>query len=654
MSSLPPSPPPRPLPPTPPTPAPPAPVPPLPDRRATRPPRAGFGGFLRAVGRGINLLRLVIINLVFFAVLLLVVLAIVGVIASERSHGLLQPDSVLVLQPQGQLVDQYSSDPMQRALASLSGNPSRQVQLRDLVGAIDAAAKDKRISRILLLPDELQGGGFADLREVGAALDRFRASGKPVIAWGVNLDQGQYYLAAHADRLLLDPQGGVMLSGLSDYRLFYKGLLDKLGVQVHLFRVGEFKSAAEPYILDHASAASKQADSYWMNGLWDTYLTEVAGLRKLDPAVLRADIDNLPQAILTTQGDQAQLAVNEHLVDGTATRGELIALLRKQGVPAGAKGHGFRQVSLAGYVAKLPQPTQLSAPGVTIVVAEGEISGGKQPPGSIGGESTAALIRAVRENPKTKAMVLRVNSPGGEVFAAEQIRREVQLTREAGIPVVVSMGDVAASGGYWISMNANRIFAEPNTITGSIGIFGMYYSVPDTLAKLGIQSDGVGTGPMAGAFDITRPLDPKVGVLIQAIIDKGYRDFVGNVAKARGQSYAAINAIAQGRVWSGQQALDRGLVDQLGGINAAVSYAAGLAKLGSGYPVRYAQPEQSGFERFIGGLSHSASVTLLQSYGIHLPAWLAQVQAMAPELQLLRRAQAGKPNVYAYCFCSPH
>jgi protease-4 len=622
------------------------PPPPPPPRR-----RQGFWAFVCGIGRGINVVRLLIINVVFFALLLMVVL-LIG--AGNGGDQLVKSDSVLVLKPQGALVEQYSIDPLQRAMASLSGDEPKQVQLRDLVGAIDAAAKDKRITRILLLPDELQGG-FAALGEVGAALDRFRAAGKPVLVWGVNLDQGQYYLAAHADRLLIDPQGGVMITGLANYRLFYKDLLDKLGVDVHLFRVGEFKSAAEPYILDHASPESKQADSFWMNGVWGRYLAEVAALRKIDPAVLRDDIDNLPQYIASTQGDLAQLALNQHLIDGTATWDELVAMMRKEGVPADTKNHTFRQVDLTRYAAQLPAPDPLlsSQAGVTVVVAEGEIAGGKRGPGSIGGDSTAALIRAAREDKKTKALVLRVNTPGGEVYAAEQIRREVELTRKAGIPVVVSMGDVAASGGYWISMNANRIFAEPNTITGSIGIFGMYYSVPGTLAKLGIHSDGVGTGPMAGAYDITRPLDPKVGMLIQAIINKGYRDFVGSVAKARGKSYASVDAIAQGRVWTGRQALERGLVDQLGGMQAAVADAASLAKLGKDYPVRYEESPVGGFERFLAGLNQQASVQMLNSWGVRLPRWFAQLPAMAPELELLRGAQAGKANIYADCLCSP-
>ncbi|HET7655865.1 MAG TPA: signal peptide peptidase SppA [Luteimonas sp.] len=615
------------------------------------PPPSRRRSALQQLGHGLNVVRLIIINVVFFAFLAIVLILVVAVTAADE-HGVL-PGSVLVLKPQGQLVEQYSAAPLQQAMSRLSGEDVSQVQLRDLVGAIDAAAKDARISRILLLPGDLDSSGFAALREVGAALDRFRAAGKPVIAWGVNLDQGQYYLAAHADRVLLDPQGGVMLTGLANYRLFYKDLLDKLGVDVHLFRVGEFKSAAEPYILDHASAEAKQADSYWMDGLWDGYLDEVAGLRKIDPAALRDDVDNLPQHIASTQGDLAKLALDQHLIDGTATRAELIAMLRGQGVPAGEKQRGFRQVDLARYVDHLPREGKLLAPGVTVVVAEGEIVGGKRAPGTIGGESTAALIRAAREDHRTKALVLRVNSPGGEVYAAEEIRREVAQTRAAGIPVVVSMGNVAASGGYWISMNANRILAEPNTITGSIGIFGMYYTVPGTLAKLGIHSDGVATGPMAGAFDITRPLDPKVGTVIQAVIDKGYRDFVGKVAAARGKTYQAIDAIAQGRVWTGRQALERGLVDRLGGLRDAVIEAATLAKLGKDYPVRYEEAPLGGFERFLVNLNHEAATRVLQSWGVRLPRWFAQLPELAPELELLRHAKAGTPNIYADCLCSP-
>ncbi|KAG9609014.1 hypothetical protein KCV01_g4080, partial [Aureobasidium melanogenum] len=612
----------------------------------------GFGRFLRAFGRGLNLVRLVFLNVFFFGFLAL--FALVLIIGSRGNT--IDDRTVLVLAPEGALVEQYSADAFSRAVAKLSGDGVKQVQVRDLVRAIDTAAQDPKVSRIVLRPDKLEAGGFAALREVGAALDRFRASGKHVLVWASNLEQGQYYLAAHADKIYLDPQGGVIATGLANYRLFYKDLLDRIGVQVHLFRVGQFKSAAEPFILDHASPESKEADAFWLGGLWSTWIDEIAKLRHIDPAALRADIDGLAERVQGAKGNLADLAMEEKLVDGLATEQDFVKMLRDDGVPAGKKDQGFRQVDLASYLSVKGLNTVdmlQTGPGVTVVVAEGEISGGKQAQGTIGGESTAALIRAARNDRRTRALVLRVNSPGGEVYAAEQIRREVQLTREAGIPVVVSMGDVAASGGYWISMNANRIYAEPNTITGSIGIFGMFFTVPDTLAKIGVKSDGVSTGPLAGAFDMSRPLDPKVGVLIQSIIDKGYRDFVGNVAKARGKDFAAIDAIAQGRVWTGEQALQRGLVDKMGNLDDAIRDAAGEAKLGKDFNVRYAEKPMGAVERFMASVGDSGEARVAMSMGLRLPSWVAMLPKLAPEFALFRTAEAGKPNVYAYCFCSP-
>ena len=612
----------------------------------------GFGRFLRAFGRGLNLVRLVFLNVFFFGFLAL--FALVLFIGSRGNT--IDDQTVLVLAPEGALVEQYSADAFSRAVAKLSGDGVKQVQVRDLVRAIDTAAQDPKVSRIVLRPDKLEAGGFAALREVGAALDRFRASGKHVLVWASNLEQGQYYLAAHADKIYLDPQGGVIATGLANYRLFYKDLLDRIGVQVHLFRVGQFKSAAEPFILDHASPESKEADAFWLGGLWTTWIDEIAKLRHIDPAALRADVDGLAERVQGAKGNLADLAMEEKLVDGLATEQDFVKMLRDDGVPAGKKDQGFRQVDLASYLSVKGLNTVdmlQTAKGVTVVVAEGEISGGKQAQGTIGGESTAALIRAARNDQRTSALVLRVNSPGGEVYAAEQIRREVQLTREAGIPVVVSMGDVAASGGYWISMNANRIYAEPNTITGSIGIFGMFFTVPDTLAKIGVKSDGVSTGPLAGAFDMSRPLDPKVGVLIQSIIDKGYRDFVGNVAKARGKDFAAIDAIAQGRVWTGEQALQRGLVDKMGNLDDAIRDAAAEAKLGKDFHVRYAEKPMGAVERFMASVGDSGEARVAMSMGLRLPSWVAMLPKLAPEFALFRTAEAGKPNVYAYCFCSP-
>jgi protease-4 len=609
------------------------------------PPRSGFAGLLRALGRGINITRLVIINVIFFGILLL----ILGL--AFRGAPKVEPDTVLLLQPEGTLVEQYSVDPAARALARASGRSSGQVQVRDLVAAIDHAAHDSRITKILLDPSKLEFGGMGALEEVGAALDRFRDAGKPVIAWGTHLGQMQYLLAAHANQVLLDPAGSISITGLSDYRSYYKTLLDKLGVSAHLFRVGEFKSAAEPFILDAPSPASLEADKYWMGGLWNTWLDEVGKLRHIDPAALGRQIDNLPAEIPAASGDVAQLALKLHWVDGLATREDVVKLMQKHGGVTTDNGTGFRAVDLANY---LPQTLDLGIgkPQVAVIVAEGDIVAGKQPAGKIGGESTAALIRAARADRNVHAIVLRVDSPGGEAFAAEQIRREVVLAEQAGKPVIVSMGDMAASGGYWISMNAKRIFAEPDTITGSIGIFGLYFTGSDGLAKLGINTAGQGTTPLAGAFDFRRPLDPALNAMIQSSIDRGYRQFIGNVAKARGKSPADVDAIAQGRVWTGAQALQRGLVDQMGGLQDAIAYAAKDAKLGNDFAVRYIEPALNPLQRFLLGVGDSASVRMLGSLGVRVPeSWLLELPKLLPELSWLQNARAGKPVEYAYCFC---
>ena len=608
------------------------------------PPRSGFAGFMRALGRGINVARLVIINVVFFGILFLVL----GLMF--RGAPKVGAESVLLLKPEGQLVEQFSIDPLARAAARASGQPVGQVRVRDLVAAIDGAAHDSRITRILIDPSNLQFGGMGALEEVGAALDRFRAAGKPVVAWGTNLGQMQYLLAAHANDVLLDPAGSISITGLSDYRSYYKGLLDKLGISAHLFRVGEFKSAAEPFILDQPSPASLEADKYWMGGLWNTWLDEVGKLRHIDPAMLSQQIDNLPTEIPAANGDVAQLALKLHWVDGLATREDVVRMMQKHGV-ATDNGTGFRAVDLGHYLSQSID-LGIGKPQVAVIVAEGDIVAGRQPGGKIGGESTAALIRAARADRNVRAIVLRVDSPGGEAFAAEQIRREVVLAEKSGKPVVVSMGDLAASGGYWISMNANRIFAEPDTITGSIGIFGLYFTASDGLAKLGINTAGQGTTPLAGAMDPRRPLDPALGAMIQSTIDRGYHQFVGNVADARGKSYKDIDAIAQGRVWSGTQALQRGLVDQLGGLHDAIDYAAQDAKVGDNFAVRYFQPPVSLWQRFLLGAGDSASAHVLASLGMSLPeSWLVAAPRLLPDLSWLQHAMPGKPTQYAYCFC---
>lgn len=606
-----------------------------------------------------NFTRRLFFNLLFFGLLLLLLVALV---AGRGGGKPLLDRSTLVIAPEGALVEQYTSDPATRAFARAVGDTSAgEVQLRDLLRALDGARTDKRIERVLLRVDRMQFSGYASIREVAAAIARLKAAGKQVVAFGENFDQMQYLLAAQASEVYLDPMGGLVLEGLGRYRQYYReGLQDKLGVDVHLFKVGEYKSAAEPFVLDAASPASKEADLFWMNDVWTRYLGDVAKARKLDAGKLAADVDALPTDLAAAQGDLAKYALQKKLVDGLKTQEQVEDLLAERGVADDDAEGGFRQVGLDGYLGHLEGAPQAvdERPQVAVVVAEGEIAGGEQPPGAVGGESTAALLRAARDDEKVKALVLRVDSPGGEVFASEQIRREIVALKAAGKPVVVSMGDLAASGGYWISMNADRIYADPSTITGSIGIFGLFPTIPRTLEKIGVRTDGVGTTRLAGAFDITRTLDPQVGQVIQSVIDKGYRDFTGRVAQARKRSVAQIDAVARGRVWSGAQARERGLVDAFGGLDAATADAAKRANLGKpdAYRVQYVEKVSTPFSRMFSGFAESrlGAAWLRRSDALQTLAARA-LPGVHKDLSLLDSAlqpTPGKPvKALAYCFC---
>jgi protease-4 len=620
--------------------------------------RGPIARFFVGLWDAMNFTRRLFFNLLFFGLLLV----FLGVLAAGDSARPLLDRTTLVIAPEGRLVEQYSTDPASRAFARMFGDDgAREVQLRDLLRAIDAAGDDKRIERVLLRVDRLSFSGYASIREVADALAKLRASGKQVVAFGESFDQNQYLLAAQANEVYLDPMGGLLLEGLGRYRQYYReGLQDKLGVDVHLFRVGEYKSAAEPYILDAASPEAKQADLFWMNDIWQRYLGDIAKARKLTPQQLAAGIDTLPEGIEAAGGDLAQYALRQKLVDGLKTEEQVDELMADRGIADEDAEDGFREVSLDAYLKHVDRGIEAvdERPQVAVVVAEGEIAGGEQPPGTIGGESTAELLRAARDDDHVKAVVLRVNSPGGEVYASEQIRREVAALKDAGKPVVVSMGDLAASGGYWISMNADRIYANPSTITGSIGIFGLVPTIPRTLDKIGVHTDGVGTTRFAGAFDITRPLDPQVGQVVQAVIDKGYRDFTGRVAKARGRSVGEIDAIARGRVWTGAQAKERGLVDQFGGLEDAIADAATRAKLGKpgAWQVRYLEKGATPFERFFARLAESGTASALLRDSSVAHALLARaLPQTAHDLRFLDSAlQPGRGmpvKALAYCFC---
>ena len=611
------------------------------------------------VWNAINFTRRLVLNLLFLLVLLLVLVALL----SNRELAPLEADTTLVIAPQGRIVEQYTCSPLSRYLAR-NGNSDRcrEVRLRDLLQALDAARSDKKINRVALYLDDLQPSGFATLREVAAALAAVRASGKQVLAYGDGYTQGQYLLAAQANEIYLDPmsQAGVMLTGLASYRQYFRtALQDKLGVDVHLFKVGEFKSAAEPFILDAASPEAKEADLFWMNDIWQRMLADIGKARGLAPQALQRFADTLPEAVTAAQGDLARLALQQKLVTALKTREAFDALLTERGAADESAEDGYRSIALEDYAARfnLQSARPDDRPAVAVVVAEGEIAAGKLPPGQIGGDSTSDLLEQARTDDGVKAVVLRVNSPGGEVFASERIRRAVAALKADGKPVVVSMGDVAASGGYWISMNADRIYADPSTITGSIGIFGLFPNIDRTLDRLGVHTDGVATGPYAGAFDITRPLDPGMASTIQAVIDKGYRDFTGRVAQARGRSVEQIDAVARGRVWSGAQAKERGLVDAFGGLQDALNDAAARAKLGKAgqWQTRWIETGGNALPAWLDTVLQSRiGARLLADAGPLAPLLAERAQASVP-LRFVQNAlaQHGNPRVsaLAYCFC---
>ncbi|WP_290889162.1 signal peptide peptidase SppA [Arenimonas sp.] len=612
-------------------------------------------GFFRGVWSVLTFFQQLVFNALFLLFLLFAFIFLLAIAASPGVQPI-QEDTALVLDLDGRLVEQFSSAPVDRVINRATGQAQPEIQLRDLLRAIEAAREDKHIDRIVLLTDGFSSSGFASLRDLAAALREFRASGKQVVAYGTDLEQRQYYLAAQADEVYMDPQGGVLLEGFGRYRMYYReGLQEKLGVDVHLFKVGEYKSAAEPYVLDAASPEAREADLYWMNDVWQRFVADIAQARKLEIDALNAMISELPARVQAAQGNLGQLALDEKLVDGLRTGHEFEQMLVERGA-LDEENQTYRQIGLDGYLMHVDRPYLGldERPKVAVVVAQGEITYGEQPPGTVGGESTAALLRAAREDDSVKAVLLRVDSPGGGVFPSEQIRREVELVKAAGKPVVVSMANVAASGGYWISMNADSIYADESTITGSIGIFGLWMTVPRVLEKIGVSTDGVGTTPLAGAFDPTRPLDPNVGLLIQSVIDRGYAEFIGKVAEARDGTPAEIDEHARGRVWSGAQAKERGLVDELGGFQAALDAAAKLGELGDDYVVSYIEKPLTPFEQFVVNLGKSSRTEGLLRVLAPAPLMLDRETLATAERELAWLDGKGRSpfRAVAHCLCA--
>lgn len=605
---------------------------------------------------GLDVLRRVLVNLAFFG--LLVGLGVAAFVGRAKV-----PDgAALVVRPEGTIVEQLSGGSPLRRLAEQAagaGSAEKETLLKDLLDAIRAAKDDGRIKALYLDTGEMSGAGMTKLRDLRAALADFRKSGKKVVAYGDVYMQAQYYLSAQADEVYLHPQGMVALLGLGRWRNYYKEGLDRLGVEVHVFRVGEYKSAVEPFLRNDMSPEAREMALDTYGDLWRAFLADVAAARRLKPEDLAAWIDTMPDRLRAAGGDGAKAALEARLVDKLAQRDEVRQRM-VQLVGEDDEKKSFRRVEVADYL-RAKGGDRAGArgkdPAVAVVVAKGDILDGDQPPGTIGGDSTTRLLRQARENEAVKAVVLRVDSGGGSAFASEVIRRECELVRKAGKPLVVSMGSVAASGGYWVATSADEIWASPETITGSIGIFSMFPTIDKPLAKyLGVHTDGVGTTPFADVLRPDRPLDPAVADLVRQLIDNGYEEFLSRVAQARKMTPEQVDRIARGRIWSGEDAKGLGLVDQLGGLDQAIEAAAGRAKLAKGYRVWYVEKERSLRERLLARMAAEArGLAVAAGWVDETPppalSVAGSLRSLRSEVERLSRWNDPR-GVYAHCLCS--
>jgi protease-4 len=592
-------------------------------------------------------------NFTRHAILLIILLVFFSIFVLKNSVDL-KNNTALIIAPNGNVVNQYSGTPSEKLIKQIQGSDVPETQMRDLLQAINKASTDKRISVLVLSPDFMWDIGLADLKELEAAINKFKkTSGKPVIAIAENMNQNQYYFANLADEIILDPQAFMFFQGYGSYRNYFKEGLDKLSIDVHLFRVGEYKSAAEPYIRNDMSTEAKEASLHYMNDLWETYLQGIAKRRNINVDKIKELINNQAELLKDTQGNMAQMYKNFGFVDQIKNqhfKNKYLASLSA----AENNNQGFRFIGLNDYLTVLVQEkpdTQKNK--IAVIVAEGTILNGEQDAGNIGGVTTSNLLRKARLDKSVKAVVLRVNSGGGAVFASEQIRREVDAIKVAGKPIVVSMGNVAASGGYWISMTSDKIYASDATITGSIGIFGMFMTYSRTLEKIGIHTDGVGTSSWAGAFRADKALSDDLGKLIQANIDYGYQQFITAVAMARGLEIDMVDRIARGRVWTAKQAKELGLIDEIGGLNDAIADAAIRADLGNAYDVTWVEPELTGMQKlFMTSMAHISAKLDINFFNSKQQMLTRLLSPIEETLELITNAKQGQVTQYAYCFCN--
>ena len=608
-----------------------------------------FVRFIAAVWGGMNGVRKVL----HFIVLLVLFALFFGAIADTP---LVLPDrAALRIQPFGYLVEQIEGDPFDRAVAELVGDGRPQTRVQDIVDALEYAQDDDRIEVVYLELSSLLGAGLSKLQTVAAAIEDFKASGKSVIASADFFSQQGYYLAAHADELYLHPDGMLLINGYGTYLNYYKDLIDLLKIDWNVFRVGTHKSYIEPFTRNDMSDEDRDTNLRLINQLWALYQVDVESARGLDDGALLYYTDHFLELVEDAGGDLSTAALNYGLVDGLMTRPALREYLIEQVGTDPDMSDSFNSIDMLEYLAQMRilEGSTVESENVAIIIASGEVLFGSQPPGTIGGESTAQLLRKARNDDSVKAVVIRVDSPGGGMFASEVIVDEILALRNAGKPIVASMGSVAASAGYAISMVADKVIASPSTITGSIGIVGMFPTYQRTIATIGISTDGVGTTPWSGMFRPDREMSVQAKELFQSFINDGYDDFISDVAANREMEKEAVDAIGQGQVWTGMEALNNGLVDELGGLDDAIAAAAELAGLDEGdFGIKSIEQELSPTEQMIIDL-----MSVARSAGIDMSKWAGQPTAVARLADdIAARAESllrfnDPKGIYSHCFC---
>ncbi len=593
---------------------------------------------LKLLWRGIDLTRRLVLNLVFFAL----VIGVIAALTYEKPVGV-APGSILLVTLSGQISEESDFD-SRGTVSSVFEGSDASTRLRDVIRALNLAAGDKRIAAVHFRVQDLQSAGLASLREIGAAMDRVKAAGKKITVWSTGYSQAQYAVAAHASEVFMHPMGGALLRGISSVRLYWGEALKNLGVTVHVYKAGDFKSAPEVFVRSSPSKESLQADRFWMQDVWEQYTANIESARGLMPGAVDKLIETYPAMLEKAGGDMSRVALDQSLVDSVQTLDEVQDLLRTR--------MGWKSAADEKYVDYLSYlAAEESAPSgkrIAVVTVEGEIKDGADAPGMTGERDAVERIRAVRESPDFAALVVRIDSPGGSTVASELIRRELELVKKAGKPVVASFGDYAASGGYWIALAADRIVTDPMSVTGSIGVFGMMPTFEKSLEKLSLGSGGVSTSPLAGAMNPLQAVSPQFEKMMELTVARTYRDFISLVAKNRKMDEKKVAEIAQGRVFTGRQAVELGLADSLGGLDAALAEAAKLAKLSSSQAT-FLEREEGGVSMFLMRLMRrAAAASGLQDF---LGAVEPAAKVLEP-VERLQNAASGPMPLYAHCLCS--